>query len=37
MTASTTWPQPDPATRRWLPETSTPLDQARVASLLAAE
>ena len=33
----TSWPAHDPATRRWLPETSTPVDPGRVESLLAAE
>lgn len=32
-----TWPAPDPATRRRVPETSRPLDPARVQSLLQAE
>ena len=31
------WPPHDPATRRWLPSSSTPLDPDRVAQLLAAE
>ena len=33
----TTWPPNDPATRRTVPATSTPLDQARVAELAAIE
>ena len=33
----TSWPAHDPATRRWLPESSTPVDPGRVESLLAAE
>lgn len=38
MTQTTTsWPAHDPATRRWLPESSKPLDPGKVASLLAAE
>jgi glutamate-1-semialdehyde 2,1-aminomutase len=40
MTEQTTtqaWPAHDPATRRWLPATSTPIDPERVESLLAAE
>jgi len=32
-----TWPAHDPATYRVVPESATPLDSARVASLLAAE
>jgi glutamate-1-semialdehyde 2,1-aminomutase len=35
--ASAAWPANDPATRRWLPTSSTPLDPARVQTLLAAE
>ena len=31
------WPANDPATRRWLPETSKPVDPDRVAKLIAAE
>ena len=36
-TAETTWPAPDPNTRRHLPATSRPLDPARVEALLAQE
>ncbi len=36
-TISVTWPDHDPATWRSLPASSAPIDQARVASLLAAE
>lgn len=36
-TAQTTVPANDPATRRTVPETSVPLDQARVEALAAAE
>ena len=32
-----TWPANDPATRRWLPTTTRPIDKSRVESLLAAE
>ena len=35
--ASATWPPNDPATRRTVPESSTPLDPARVQALLAEE
>jgi glutamate-1-semialdehyde 2,1-aminomutase len=35
--AAQAWPPHDPATRRTLPATSTPLDPGRVASLMAAE
>ena len=35
--AATPWPAHDPATRRWLPTRSTPVDQDRVEALLAAE
>ncbi len=35
--AATAWPAHDPATRRTLPSTSTPLDKARVEALMAAE
>ncbi|HNM96977.1 MAG TPA: aminotransferase class III-fold pyridoxal phosphate-dependent enzyme [Marmoricola sp.] len=35
--ADQTFPAPDPGTRRKLPESSTPVDRARVAKLLAAE
>ena len=34
---SSTWPNHDPATRRWLPASSTPIDQDRVTALLAKE
>jgi len=37
QTAITAWPAHDPATRRWLPAHSTPVDPARVEALLAAE
>ncbi|MCA0291932.1 MAG: aminotransferase class III-fold pyridoxal phosphate-dependent enzyme [Actinobacteria bacterium] len=38
MTQTTpSWPAHDPATRRWLPESSKRLDPGKVASLLAAE
>ncbi len=38
MTANpVTWPAHDPATRRWLPATSTPVDPGRVQTLLQAE
>jgi glutamate-1-semialdehyde 2,1-aminomutase len=32
-----TWPAHDPGTRRWLPESWTPVDPARVSDLLARE
>ena len=35
--AATPWPTHDPATRRWLPTRSTPVDPDRVEALLAAE
>jgi glutamate-1-semialdehyde 2,1-aminomutase len=35
--APRTWPAHDPATRRWLPTRSTPVDPDRVEALLAAE
>ncbi len=35
--AAATWPANDPATWRTVPETSTPLDPARIQTLLAAE
>ena len=34
---TTAWPANDPATRRWVPATSTPLDHDRIESLMAAE
>ena len=34
---TTAWPAPDPATRRWVPASSTPVDHARVQALLASE
>ena len=34
---ATTWPANDPATRRWLPTSSTPVDHARVEALMATE
>ena len=37
QTPTTSWPAHDPATRRSLPATSTPIDQTRVEALLAAE
>ncbi len=33
----TAWPAHDPATRRWLPESSTPLNRERIEALLAKE
>jgi glutamate-1-semialdehyde 2,1-aminomutase len=36
-TTPTTWPPNDPATWRYLPSSSTPLDHGRVAALLAVE
>ena len=36
-TTAATWPNHDPAARRRIPSTSTPLDQDRVASLMAGE
>ncbi len=36
-TATPAWPPHDPATRRTMPATSTPLDQARIETLMAAE
>jgi glutamate-1-semialdehyde 2,1-aminomutase len=36
-TLSPTWPPHDPATRRWVPTSSRPVDKARVEALLAAE
>ena len=37
QTATQAWPAHDPATRRWLPAASTPVDPGRVEALLAAE
>ena len=37
QTPTSTWPAHDPATRRWLPTRSTPVDPDRVEALLAAE
>ena len=36
-TSTQAWPAPDPATRRRVPSSSTPLDQGKVASLLEQE
>ncbi len=36
-TATTSWPPHDPATRRWVPTSSRPVDPGRVETLLAAE
>jgi glutamate-1-semialdehyde 2,1-aminomutase len=37
MSETQPWPAHDPATRRWLPARSTPLDPGRVEALLATE